>query len=135
MAERPTGARSQRLFQWDYYWHGSAVGIVSGGLIASMINWRASFFIVGFAGLLVAPIFRLTLREPPRGRFDKLDTSASPPTFRNVLAALARKRSFWSLAVGGAASSMIGYGLLFWMPSFLVRSFGLTLLSASRSFG
>jgi MFS family permease len=30
---------------------------------------------------------------------------------------------------------MIGYGLLFWMPSFLVRSFGLTLLSASRSFG
>jgi MFS family permease len=114
---------------------GSAAGIIFGGLIASLINWRAAFFIVGLAGLLVAPIFRLTLREPPRGRFDRHDATASPPTFRDVLTVLARKRSFWSLAIGAAASSMIGYGLLFWMPSFLVRSFGLTLLNASRSFG
>jgi predicted MFS family arabinose efflux permease len=114
---------------------GSAAGIVFGGLIASLINWRAAFFIVGLAGLLVAPIFRLTLREPSRGHFDRHDATASPPTFRDVLAVLARKRSFWSLAIGAAASSMIGYGLLFWMPSFLVRSFGLTLLYASRSFG
>jgi MFS family permease len=114
---------------------GSAAGIVFGGLIASLINWRAAFFIVGLAGLLVAPIFKLTLREPPRGRFDRHDATASPPAFRDVLAVLARKRSFWCLAIGAAASSMIGYGLLFWMPSFLVRSFGLTLLYASRAFG
>ena len=34
-----------------------------------------------------------------------------------------------------AASSMMGYGLFFWLPSFLVRSHGLSLLEASLFFG
>ena len=50
---------------------GSAVGIVFGGIIASMIDWRWAFFIVGIAGILVAPVFRLTIKEPPRGHFDR----------------------------------------------------------------
>jgi nitrate/nitrite transporter NarK len=30
---------------------------------------------------------------------------------------------------------MMGYGLFFWLPSFFVRSYGLTLLQASLYFG
>jgi len=30
---------------------------------------------------------------------------------------------------------MMGYGLFFWMPSFLVRSFALTLVQASLAYG
>jgi MFS family permease len=45
------------------------------------------------------------------------------------------KRSFWGLSFGASASSMMGYGLFFWLPSFLVRSHGLTLLEASLYFG
>ncbi|MFP5455860.1 MAG: MFS transporter, partial [Alphaproteobacteria bacterium] len=37
---------------------GSASGIVFGGVIATLIDWRSAFFIVGFAGLLLAPLFR-----------------------------------------------------------------------------
>jgi MFS family permease len=114
---------------------GSAAGVVFGGLIASRISWRAAFFIVGLAGLLIAPVFKLTLREPPRGGFDKHYAAASPAAFRDVLVALARKPSFWGLSIGAAASSMVGYGLFFWIPSFLVRSFHLTLLRASLYFG
>jgi MFS family permease len=44
---------------------------------------------------------------------------------------LARKGSFWGLSLGAACASMMGYGLFFWMPSFAVRSFHLTLLQAS----
>jgi MFS family permease len=48
---------------------------------------------------------------------------------------LRRKPSFWALSLGAAASSMMGYGMFFWMPSFLVRSFDLGLLQASLAFG
>ena len=48
---------------------------------------------------------------------------------------LAQKPSFWFISLGAAASSMMGYGLFFWLPSFFVRSFGLSLLDASVFYG
>jgi MFS family permease len=45
------------------------------------------------------------------------------------------KPSFWIISLGAASSSMIGYGLFFWLPSFFVRSFGLELLDASVFYG
>jgi len=50
---------------------GSAIGIVFGGIIASLIDWRYAFFKVGLAGIIIAPIFRLTIKEPPRGQYDR----------------------------------------------------------------
>ena len=41
------------------------------------------------------------------------------------------KPSFWLLAVGAASSSVCGYGVAGWLPSFFMRSFGLTLLQTS----
>jgi MFS family permease len=114
---------------------GSAAGMVAGGLISSLISWRVAFFIVGLAGLVITPIFKLTVREPVRGIFDQPGTSHLQPTFRHILAVLLRKPSFWGLALGAAASSMMGYGIFFWIPSFLVRSFDMNLLQASLSFG
>jgi predicted MFS family arabinose efflux permease len=114
---------------------GSAAGVIIGGVIASQVSWRVAFFAVGLAGLLIAPLFRLTVREPPRGAFD--GSSAPPPqsSFVSVVRVLRRKRSFWALALGGAASSMMGYGMFFWAPSFMVRSFALGVLQASLGFG
>ena len=43
---------------------GSATGIVFGGVIATLIDWRYAFFIVGALGLLIAPLFRLVVRDP-----------------------------------------------------------------------
>ena len=57
---------------------GSAIGIVFGGVIASMLDWRVAFFIVGIAGIVLAPIFRLTIKEPPRGGFDRVRKDTSP---------------------------------------------------------
>ena len=114
---------------------GSALGIVIGGIIASRVSWRVAFFAVGLAGLLIAPLFRLTVREPPRGTFDAVNAAAVHSSLLEVFKLLRRKRSFWALSLGAAASSMMGYGMFFWMPSFLVRSFGLGLLQASLGFG
>jgi MFS family permease len=110
---------------------GSALGVLFGGYIAATVNWRAAFLSIGIAGLLFAPLFKLLVREPKRH-----DPAGSPkPRFMDVVRILAAKRSFWLLAFGAASSSMMGYGLGFWLPSLLRRSFGLDLIEASRFFG
>jgi predicted MFS family arabinose efflux permease len=114
---------------------GSAIGIVFGGIIASLINWRYAFFIVGLAGIAIAPIFRLTIKEPPRGQFDRERRDQKAPSLKAILQTLAHKPSFWLLSLGASCSSMMGYGVFFWLPSFFVRSYGLTLLNASLFYG
>jgi MFS family permease len=130
---------------------GAAVGIVLGGYITSLMSWRMAFFIVGLAGLLITPLLKFTVREPERGALDPPRAAAESaavgvraadnaavggaPSLLDVIGVLARKGSFWGLSLGASCASMMGYGLFFWAPSFLVRSYHLSLLHASLSFG
>ena len=102
---------------------GSAVGIIFGGVIATFLDWRAAFLIVGALGLVLAPIFLFTTREPERGQFDA-GPKPTPVGIGPVVKKLTSKKSFWLLSLGAAFSSMMGYGLFAWIPTFLVRSFG-----------
>lgn len=110
---------------------GSAAGVMFGGWIAQTFDWRTAFIAIGLAGVLIAPLFRLVVREPVRPATRQTDT----PSFGAVVATLARKPSFWLLSVGSGMSSMVGYGLLFWLPSFLKRSHGLELTAVGQFYG
>lgn len=109
---------------------GSAAGVMLGGYIAARVDWRAAFFVVGGAGVLLAPLFRLVVREPLRDA----PVAGRAPVGR-VFAILAAKPSFWLLALGAASSSMLGYGLAFWLPSLLKRSFHLDLVQTAQFYG
>ena len=108
---------------------GSALGVFFGGWIASHLDWRSAFLIVGLAGLPAALLVKLLVREPVRGGFDSADGTASDPAppFARSRRRLARTPSFWLLSFGAASGSILGYGLIFWLPSFFGRSFGLAL--------
>jgi predicted MFS family arabinose efflux permease len=113
---------------------GGAFGILLGGLIAHAIGWRAAFVIVGSVGVVVAPLFRLTVRDPKRGGYDPAPVAApvsAKPRFLDVFRLVSKKSTFWLLAFGAAASSVCGYGLAFWLPSFFDRTLGLTLVERS----
>lgn len=112
---------------------GSAAGVIIGGLIAGRLDWRIAFIAVGLAGIAVAPIFRGLIREPARGAHDQ--NSGRSYSFGEAATLLARKPSYWLLSFGAASSSIMGYGLFFWMPSFLVRSFDLSVQDASLFYG
>ena len=114
---------------------GSALGIVFGGIIATLVDWRFAFLVVGVAGIILAPIFRLTVREPVRGAFDVGGSQSGAASLTEIMRVLLRKPSFWGLSLGASFSSMMGYGLFFWLPSFFVRSFEVTLLNASLVYG
>ena len=105
---------------------GSAIGLAFGGVIATTFDWRVAFLSMGVAGLLLAPIFRLLVREPERGGFDR--SGAAPrPAIGEAARLLRGKPTFWLLSFGSAMASTASYGISFWIPSFYVRSFGLGL--------
>lgn len=109
---------------------GLAAGTLLGAWIAASVDWRAAFIVVGLAGVVIAPIFRLVVKEPPRPAV----TSERVPVGQ-VFGLLARKRSFWLMSFAAGFSSMCGYGLAFWAPSFMIRSFGFDLATTSYYFG
>src|SRR5688500_7983730 len=83
---------------------GSALGVFFGGWIASNLDWRSAFLIVGLAGLPAALLVKLGIREPVRGGFDTADGKASAPAppFLTVASTLAGTPSFWLLSFGAA---------------------------------
>ncbi|HCR66357.1 MAG: MFS transporter [Oceanicaulis sp.] len=138
---------------------GSAFGVIAGAQIAGgamgdNLDWRAAFIIVGILGLLIAPLFKLTVREPKRGGLDAPQRPAveaelaenvaaagepvkapEKPGIFKVLAILSKKPSFWFLTLGASCSSMMGYGVFFWVPSFFARSFQLDIITTGWLFG
>lgn len=105
---------------------GLAGGTLIGAYIAHAVNWRAAFLVMGVAGVLLAPVMRLVVRDVKRS-----DTPARTP-IATAFPMLARKPAFWLMAFASSASSLCGYGLALWTPSVLMRSFGLDLLSTGN---
>ena len=112
---------------------GSAFGVLFGGLIAARIDWRYAFIIIGIAGVLFAPFFKWAVRDPGHGRFDEAPRAAAP-SLGLVFRTIASKPSFWLLGFGAGTASLVSYGLAFWIPSFLARSYGLELEARSWLF-
>ena len=107
---------------------GLAGGTLIGAYLASWVNWRAAFFVMGVAGLILAPIMLLVVRDVPgrvRGGADQLPLSRTFPI-------IAAKPTFWLMAFAASFSSLAGYGLALWTPSVLERSFGFTLIERGQ---
>jgi MFS family permease len=111
---------------------GLGLGAILGSWIAQNFDWRTAFLAMGILGLILAPIFKWVVRDPPRV------AGAAAPTMGNLLATfplVARKPSFWLLAFGASLSSLCGYGLATWVASILIRSFDMSLIGAGRFLG
>ncbi len=110
---------------------GSALGLLFGAYLAVAVSWRAAFAVLGVAGLLLTPLLVMTVKEPKRGGLDA-GPRIAPASFAEVARTVASKPSFWLLSTGAACSSIMGYGLLFWLPSFFMRSYGQTISQVSH---
>ena len=107
---------------------GLAGGTLIGAYLATWIDWRAAFLTMGVAGLLLAPVMLLIVRDRPRP--DKSGGSAEP--LASTFSIVARKPTFWLMAFAASLSSLAGYGLAAWVPSVLERSFGFSLIERGQ---
>ena len=104
---------------------GIMFGLFAGGWIDEMFGWRAAFFIVGVPGILIAILFRFTVKEPIRGQAEGKVASENQPTIYETISYLLRKKSFRHLAFAASLAAFVGYGGINWLPSFFQRSYGM----------
>jgi len=110
---------------------GSSVGLIVIGLLGERLGWRAALQIVGFAGIPLAVLALITMREPKR---------LEPPSTDDVplLVAIGRllgRPAFVHLVIGIAVLGMTAGALGQWIPTLLIRSFGLSMAEAGVSLG
>ena len=121
----------RRSTAMGFYTLGISVGIMlaylTGGWLVQNIGWREAFFIVGLPGLLLALIVRFTVPEPRRGASEQRRDSGSTPRLIVVARFLLARRSFLYMAGAAGLSSFVGYSIINFMPSFVMRSFGMEI--------
>jgi MFS family permease len=107
---------------------GTLFGAASGGWIAANFGWRTAFVSLGLIGLGLAPLVLLVVREPQRGRLDPAGAIAARGSVLSAIAAFARTPKLGFTALSAGLTAFVGYGLLAWLPAFLIREKGMTLI-------
>ncbi len=102
---------------------GTATGLVVGGQLAEIFNWRWAFILMGLPGLVLGAVLYLTVREPERGRYAPPGSSIAQQPVGATVRSLMTNRVFMGLALGWAVQIMIGYALAFWMAAVMLRQF------------
>ncbi len=105
---------------------GTAGGLLIGGQLAEIFDWRLAFVLMGLPGLVLGAIIYLTMREPPRGRYAPAGTDMTQLPLGETIRSLVTNRVFMGLALGWAVQIMIGYALAFWMAPIMLREFAIS---------
>ena len=95
---------------------GSTLGLVLGGWINELADWRAAFFIVGLPGLALALIARFAIPALPA---QPAETAGR--TYWRDLRALGRLRSYVHMAIASSLFSCGSYAINVFAPAFLMR--------------
>ena len=119
---------------------GTALGYLLGGVMGPSYGWRAPFYVGAAPGLLLAFLL-LFIPEPPLGQFDAPESDAERSTpeglkgWVKVVRGFARNPAFVTATLGMAMMTFALGGLQVWMPTFLHRVHGYSLLDANVLFG
>lgn len=107
---------------------GSAIGYLLGGFLGEHFGWRNAFFIVAVPGILMG-IIALFLRETPE------KTQRSEHISFSGYKALLKSRTFLLICLAQSVGTFSVGGLAAWMPSYFVRTFGVSVGQAGFLFG
>jgi predicted MFS family arabinose efflux permease len=100
---------------------GTMFGSALGAWIDKHYGWRTAFFAVGAPGLLMALLVLLLVREPPRGRFEAKEHHTPGPPLWETIRVFFTNPVLALTALSSGLTAFVGYALLNWSPSFLIR--------------
>ncbi len=106
---------------------GPAFGTLAGGLLMAHFGWRAVFILFGLASLVWLWPWLATAR---RAQGDQAPRSPSGPA--PSFAAIARRRAAWGAALGHFCSNYAFYLVVFWLPLYLVKGRGFSLVNMAE---
>lgn len=131
----PPGRRATALAVYGLgIYVGTGFGFAGGGLLLEWFDWRTAFYVAGLAGLPVALLILLTVREPERGAMEGGARAAAPPLSR-VLPEIFATRAFRWLMAAAACQAFLGYAVLTWGATYLRRVFEMSPGETGLAFG
>jgi MFS family permease len=111
------------------YQLGPAFGIFLGSFVGGWVNhyygWHDAFFVAGIPGLLVALLFRFTVREPKRGVVEKTRVDTGQQRLFETLAYMSRQTCYVLILVGFCFTTFTQFGFGTWVAPFLGRIYHL----------
>jgi len=113
---------------------GAWVGYNIAGAIADAYGWRSVFLALGVPGVIAGVAVFLTVREPRRGCLDA-ENIETAPTFMATMRFLWIQRSAVHVMVASALCALWGWGLTYWTPAFLMRTYNLSVGEAGAITG
>jgi MFS family permease len=138
----------RRALALSVYSVGASLGSMMGssaGYASDAWGWRAAFYVLGVPGVLVAVLVAITIREPERGRLDAAAAPAAPAvaaavapmvaaaapspraTLKDTLRFARVQPALLHTWLGATVYTLWSWGLMWWTPSFLVRSHHMSL--------
>ena len=120
---------------------GSMLAAVGGAWIATRggLDWRDAFIWMGLPGVIGAVLFKLTVKDPPRGYSDPGGAAAAAarrmPSPFLAFKKVAKNATFWHVSLGGAMASFVGYGIGQFIRPFWTRAHELPLFEAALLYG
>ena len=116
----------------------SSIGVIHLPLLGDFKPWQLTFLLAGFPGVLVAFMVFL-IPEPCRRhqqRKDKVPDEDVSSTGNHFLAFLRQNIRYLSCHfLGFSCISILAYGMISWMPVFLMRRYGMDVSSAGALLG
>jgi MFS family permease len=113
---------------------GAWLGADVAGAVANAQGWRAAFLALGVPGVMIGLLVLLSIREPERGRLDAV-AGAQKASFFESLRFLWQQRAAFHIIMGSGVCSLWGWGLVWWTPTFLMRTYDLNVGQAGAITG
>ena len=101
-------------------WLGSDIA----GYVSTLHGWRAAFLVLGIPGIILALIIMVTIKEPVRGRLDAVAEDKTPTVMETLKFIWSQKSAVHAMA-GSGLSAFWGWGLMWFTPLFLQRTYGM----------
>lgn len=111
-------------------WLGSDIA----GYVSILHGWRSAFLVLGIPGLILALVIFFTIKEPQRGRLDAVVEEKSPTVMETLRFLWSQKAAVHALWASGL-SAFWGWGLMWFTPLFLQRTYGMDESQAGSLLG
>lgn len=111
---------------------GQVLGVAIGGEIAGTYGWRAAFMAIGIAGLVLAILFPIVVRESRVAGASKASDATSKAPARPPLTSLFASRSVRLAYLGSGLQLFSAAALPAWLPTFLGRYHAMSVAQAGR---
>lgn len=98
---------------------GIALSLLAGGLLVQHYGWRMAMIVAGLPGLVLAGLTYLCIDKAPTAAIRQEDSwlAVLRGAFDAVWLIRAKRLAFW----GATLISIINFGMVAWLPSFLIR--------------